>query len=155
LVPFLLDQLLPERPDAVVLDSNALWGHIAARTLRLPTVSLFTTILLGTDQYRQVSLREWLHTLQPSLPSLVPIVVARSRLFRLFAKSTIPRPAFPAIGDLNLALFPREFQPPNPRLDATFHFVGPMLDPHTRVDAPLDLAGAGPLVYMSLGTLHR
>ena len=155
LVPFLLDQLQSERPKAVVLDSNVLWGHIAARILRLPTVSLFTTIVLGGPQYQQMSLREWLHMLRPALPSLVPILVARTRLLRQFKGPVVPRPAFPALGDVNLGLFPKDFQPPNPRIDATFRFVGPMLDPETRVDAPLELAGSGPLVYMSLGTLHR
>jgi UDP:flavonoid glycosyltransferase YjiC (YdhE family) len=101
-----------------------------------------------------LQIREWLHMLWPMLPSLVPIAVARTRLLRQYDASVVPRPAFPAPGGLNLALFPRDFQPPNPRLDARFRFVGPLIDPEPRPDAPFELSGSGPLVYMSLGTLH-
>jgi UDP:flavonoid glycosyltransferase YjiC (YdhE family) len=136
-------------------DSNALWGHIVVRSLRLPSVSLMTTILIGSAEFRRLRIREWLHMLRPMLPSLVPIAVARSRLLRQYDASVVPRPAFPALGGLNLAMYPRDFQPPNPRLDATFRFVGPMIDPDTRLGASFELSGPEPLVYMSLGTLHR
>jgi hypothetical protein len=154
LVPFLLERLRINAPDAVVLDSNALWGHVVVRSLRLPSVSLMTTILMGSAEFRRLRLREWLRMLWPMLPSLVPIVAARSRLLRQYDASVVPRPAFPALGGLNLAPFPREFQPPNPRLDSTFRFVGPMIDPESRPGAPFELSGSAPLVYMSLGTLH-
>jgi MGT family glycosyltransferase len=52
-------------------------------------------------------------------------------------------------------LLPAAFQSANPRIDATFRFVGPMLDRETRGDSGLELAGSEPVVYMSLGTLHR
>jgi MGT family glycosyltransferase len=155
LVLFLLDRLPAERPDAMVLDANALWGHIAARTLGLPTVSLFTTLLLGPAQFRRLRLRGWAHMVRPLLPSVVPVALARARLIRRLGQAVVPRPAFPALGGLNLALFPRAFQPPNPRVDPTFHFVGPMIDPQTRLDARFEPAGPEPVVYMSLGTLHR
>jgi hypothetical protein len=98
LVPFLLDQLQRDLPDVVVLDSNALWGHIVARRQGPPTVSLFTTIVLGTDDSRQLRPREWLHMLKPVLPSIHPIMAARTRLLRAFGPH-VPRPAFPATGD--------------------------------------------------------
>lgn len=155
LVPWLRAELESVRPDAVVLDSNVLWGHIVVRSMRLPSVSLLTTIVLGSAEYRQLRLREWLHMLRPALSSFVPIVIARSRLLREFGAS-VPRPAFPAFGDLNLAMFPRLFQSANSRIDDTVRFVGPMIDPETRhADAPFEPRGPEPLVYMSLGTLHR
>jgi MGT family glycosyltransferase len=154
LVPFLLERLPGENPAAIVLDSNALWGHIAARSLRMRTVSLLTTIVLGADAYRRMRLREWIHTLRPMLPSIVPIVAARSRLLRQFG-ATVPRPAFPAFGGLNLALFPRILQSPDQRIDATVRFVGPMIDPETGANGVFEPPTADPVVYMSLGTLHR
>jgi MGT family glycosyltransferase len=154
LVPFLLERLRAEQPDGVVLDSNALWGHIVVRSLRLQSVSLLTTILLGSAEFRQLRLREWIHMLRPMLPSVVPVAMARSRLLRRYDASVVPRPAFPALGGLNFALFPRAFQPPDQRVDATFRFVGPMIDPQTRPAAPFEPSGPEPLVYMSLGTLH-
>ena len=97
LAPFVAQQLTSERADVVVLDSNALWGHIAVRTRGLPAVSLMTTILLGSSEFRRLRLREWLHLLRPMLPSLAPIVGDRSRLLRSFG-ACVPRPAFPAVG---------------------------------------------------------
>jgi hypothetical protein len=82
LVPFLLERMRADPPDAVVLDSNALWGHIVVRSLRLPSVSLMTTILIGSAEFRRLRIREWLRMLRPMLPSLVPIAVARTRLLR-------------------------------------------------------------------------
>jgi MGT family glycosyltransferase len=155
LVPFLLEELPGEQPDAIVLDSNALWGHIVARMLNLPTVSLMTTFLLARAQYKRLSPREWIHMLLPMLPGVSRVVSARSRLIRRFGNSVLPRPAFPARGGLNIAFFPRDFQPPNPRLDETFRFVGPMIDPDaTTGDVPFEVLGPEPLIYISLGTLH-
>ncbi len=156
LAPFMLHQLTSERPDVVVLDSNALWGHIAVRSLGLPAVSLMTTILVGSAEFRRLRSREWLHTLARMRPSLLPIVRDRSRLLRSFGAS-VPRPAFPAVGGLNLALWPRELQAPNPRIDQSFRFVGPTLapDPDTRSELDVELSDERPVVYMSLGTLHR
>jgi MGT family glycosyltransferase len=93
--------------------------------------------------------------LRPMLPGVPRVVSARSRLVRRFGTSVLPRPAFPATGGLNIAFFPRDFQAPNPRVDETFRFVGPMIDPDTRGgDAPFEITGPDPLVYISLGTLH-
>jgi MGT family glycosyltransferase len=155
LVPFLLESLRRDRPDAIVLDSNALWGHIAARTLRVSSVSLLTTILLGSTEYGVLRPREWMHALRPMLGSLVPVLRARSQILRRFGPS-VPRPAFPALGGLNLGLFPHELQRPDSRIDGTFRWVGPLVDPDSAGSAAFEPpAGEGPLVYLSLGTLHR
>jgi MGT family glycosyltransferase len=157
LLPFLLEVLARQRPDAVVLDSNALFGHMAVRLLRLPAVSLMTTIMLGPAQYRSLTPREWLRMLAPMLPGLPRVVALRSRLGRRFGSAAWPGgPAFPTRGGLNIVFVPRDFQPENALVDETFRFVGPVIDPQARPDdAPLDTAGPGPLVYVSLGTLHR
>src|ERR1700730_2968311 len=156
LVPFLLDALPQEQPDLIVLDSNALWGHMAAKTLHLPTVSLMTTFLPSPAQFLKVSPREWIHMVRPMMPSLPRVLSLRSRLIRRFGKSVLPRPAFPARGELNIAFLPRDVQPENSRVDDTFRFVGPMIDPETgEGDLPFDISGPEPLIYISLGTLHR
>jgi MGT family glycosyltransferase len=93
--------------------------------------------------------------LGPALPNMPRILAARSRLLRRFG-AAIPRPAFPARGDLNLALLPRDFQPDMPAIDDTFRFVGPMIDPEMRSgELPFAVSETEPLVYISLGTLHR
>src|SRR6185295_11043887 len=109
LLPFLLEELPRQQHDIVVLDSNALWGHMAAKILKLPTVSLMTTFMVGSAQFRQLRLREWVRMLLPMLPSIPGVVSRRSRLIRRFGASAFPaRPAFPARGDLNIAFIPRE-----------------------------------------------
>ena len=156
LLPFLLDALPQERPDVIVLDSNALWGHMAAKMLHLPTVSLMTTFLPSAAQFLRLTPREWIHMVRPMLPSLPRVVSLRSRLIRRFGKSVVPRPAFPAVGGLNIAFLPRDVQPENPRVDDSFRFVGPMIDLEAgQGDLPFDISGPEPLIYISLGTLHR
>jgi MGT family glycosyltransferase len=156
LLPFLRSELATLVPSAVVLDSNALWGHAAVRQLRLFSVSLMTTFMLSGSVYRALRPREWRHAIVPALPGVPRVIAARSHLVRRFGAAAFPRPAFPARGDLNLALFPRELQPDSAGIDETFCFVGPMIDPTTRSASglPFSLTGA-PLVYISLGTLHR
>lgn len=155
LVPFLLDELPGQQPAAIVLDSNALWGHIAAKMLNLPTVSLMTTFLLSPAQFKRLAPREWLHMVGPMLPGVPRVVSARSRLVRRFGNAVLPRPAFPASGGLNIAFLPRDFQSPNGRVDESFRFVGPMVDPDRgRGDVPFEISGTEPIVYISLGTLH-
>jgi MGT family glycosyltransferase len=156
LLPFLLEELPRQQHDIVVLDSNALWGHMAAKILKLPTVSLMTTFMVGSAQFRQLRLREWVRMLLPMLPSIPGVVSRRSRLIRRFGASAFPaRPAFPARGDLNIAFIPRELQPDNPLVDKTFRFVGPSINPGARRgDVSFEALGPGPVVYISLGTLH-
>ena len=156
LLPVLLGELPRRQPDVIVLDSNALWGHMAAKLLKLPTVSLMTTFMLSSAQLRQLSLREWLRMLLPMLPNIPSVVSRRSRLIRGFGASAFPqRPAFPARGDLNIAFIPRELQPDNPLVDQTFRFVGPSINPQARRgDISFEGLGTEPVVYISLGTLH-
>src|SRR6266567_7098255 len=84
------------------------------------------------------------------------VLAARSRVLRRFGKSVFPRPAFPARGDLNIALLPRDFQSDMPTIDNTFRFVGPLIDPETRSGVlPFEPSESESVVYISLGTLHR
>ena len=67
-----------------------------------------TTFMLSSKEYSQLRVREWLHMIGPALPNLPRILTARSRVLRRFG-TAIARPAFPARGDLDLALLPRDF----------------------------------------------
>jgi MGT family glycosyltransferase len=156
LLPFMLDELPRQQPDVVAYDSNALWGRMAATKLNLPTVSLMTTFMLGQAQFAHLTPREWIHMLAPVLPSLPGLISARSRVIRSFGKSAYPpQPTLPMRGGLTIVFIPRDLQPDTPLIDETFHFVGPTIDPETRRgDFPFDTLGPGPVVYISLGTLH-
>jgi MGT family glycosyltransferase len=160
LVPFLLDELRADPPGAVAHDSNAVWGHMAARSLGLPTVSFMTTMLVGADAFRAQTGREWLRFLGPTLRDVPAVVAAKRRVVRRFGADVFPpRPAFPTLGDVTLFPLPRWLQRPDPRIDGTCHYLGATIDPDSRgrgLDAELaaHVAGPEPVVLVSLGTLH-
>ena len=160
LVPFFRDELRIDPPDAVAHDSNAIWGHMAAKSLGLPTISFMTTMLVGTDAFRSQTAREWLQFLRATVRDIPATVAARQRVVRRFGKDLFPpRPAFPTLGDVTLFPIPRWLQRPDPRIDERCHYIGATIDPATR-DSDLDtelaahLAGPETLVLVSLGTLH-
>jgi MGT family glycosyltransferase len=160
LVPFLLDELRADPPDAVAHDSNAIWGHMVARSLGRPTVSFMTTMLVGADAFRAQTGREWLTFLGPTLRDVPAVVAAKRRVVRRFGADVFPpRPAFPTPGDVTLFPIPRWLQRPDPRIDDTCHFLGATIDPDARgrdLDTELaaHLDGPEPVVLVSLGTLH-
>jgi MGT family glycosyltransferase len=160
LVPFLQEELRSDPPDAVAHDSNAIWGHMVAKSLHLPTISFMTTMLVGTDAFRSQTAREWLQFLRAAVRDMPAAVAARQRVVRRFGKDLFPpRPAFPTLGDVTLFPIPRWLQRPDPRIDRTCHYIGATIDPDTRaheLDAGLaaHLEGPEPLVLVSLGTLH-
>jgi len=160
LVPFLQDELRADMPDAVAHDSNAIWGHMVAKSLRLPTISFMTTMLVGADAFRSQTAREWLQFARAAVRDMPAAVGARQRVVRRFGKDLFPpRPAFPTLGDVTLFPIPRWLQRPDPRIDGTCHYLGATIDPDTRtreLDAgpAAHLEGPEPLVLVSLGTLH-
>lgn len=160
LAPFLVDLLRAGPPAALLHDSNALWGRIAARTVGLPTISFMTTFFVGTAAMRALSLRESLTVAGPSLRDLPAAVRGRRAVLRRFGAGLVPRsPMLPMRGDLTVFGVPAELQPPDPRVDDSCHFVGTTTDPAIPT-APIDpdlaahLSGDGPVVLVSLGTLH-
>lgn len=172
LVPFLREEFARERPDAVAYDSNALWGRVTAAGLGLPTISFMTTMLLGPADFKGLTAREWAYTLRLMLPDFPRAVRARRRVLGRFGREVVPStPMLPMFGDLTLFPIPREIQPTNSRLDESCHFLGPTVNPDkpgnpvnpvnyglhgTELDAELSahVAGADPVVLVSLGTLH-
>ncbi|RKT54644.1 hypothetical protein C8E97_3291 [Saccharothrix australiensis] len=159
LVPFLVDELRRDRPDAVAFDSNAVWGYVAATTAGLPRVSLMTTMMIGSADMKVLTAREWAHPLRAMLPDLPAALRAKSRVVRLFGKEAYPpSPTLPMRGDVTIFPIPRALQPPNPAIDDRCHFVGPTLTGrHEELDPELaaHCAGPEPVVLVSLGTLHQ
>jgi MGT family glycosyltransferase len=154
LLPVLVHQLAQQRPDLIVFDSIALWGRMAATTLRVRAAASISHLVMDE---RHMSWHDTLRMLRQVLPVLPGILRARARLVRRFGSAFPPgRPLFPMRGELNLVFTTRELQPETPILDGTFRFVGPSIDPTTRAAEPLVLDGAGqkPLVFVSLGTVH-
>ncbi|MDA3647224.1 glycosyl transferase [Saccharopolyspora indica] len=156
-VPFLLAEFEAERPDAVVFDSNALWGRMAAAKLGLPMISLMTTVLIGTKEMPGMTFREWTTMLREVIPNVTGPIATRRRVQRRFGKETYPSSGLPMRGDLTLFPVPEWMQPPSPSIDDTCRFVGPTIPAagqHLDPELARFLDGPGPLVLVSLGTLH-
>ncbi|TQM42880.1 macrolide family glycosyltransferase [Pseudonocardia cypriaca] len=160
LVPFLQAELRADPPDAVAHDSNAIWGHMVAKSLGLPTISFMTTMLVGSDAFRAQTAREWFQFLKATVRDMPAAFAARRRVVRRFGPDLFPpRPAFPTLGDVTLFPIPRWLQRPDPRIDETCHYIGATIDRETR-ESDLDpelaahIEGPEPLVLVSLGTLH-
>ena len=153
LTPFLIEELPRESPDLVVFDSIALWGKIAATHLRVPAASSISHLVMDERQLKKVDL---LRMLWQHLPKVPDILASRRRLMQRFGSAyPASRPLFPMRDRLNLVFTTRDLQPDASILDETFHFVGPSIDPETRRDVfPFDSLGPGPLVYVSMGTVH-
>jgi MGT family glycosyltransferase len=155
LLPALLDELRRERPDLIVFDSTALWGRMAATLLGVRAAGSITTFVFDLKT-GGVTLRDVLALLRQALPVVPGLLRARRRLVRSYgAAYPTGQPLFPMRGGMNLVFTARELQPPSSLIDGTFRFVGPSLDPQTRgAEAPFATPAAGPLVYISLGTVH-
>jgi MGT family glycosyltransferase len=154
LVPFLREELRDDPPDAVAHDSNAIWGHMVAKGLHLPTISFMTTMLVGVDAFRSQTAREWLEFGRAAVRDMPAAVAARQRVVGRFGEGP-----FPTLGDVTLFPIPRWLQRPDPRIDDRCHYIGATIDPDTRdreLDAELaaHVDGTEPLVLVSLGTLH-
>ena len=160
LLSFLQSQLREDRPDAVMFDSNALWGRMLATSLERPAISLMTTMLVGSAAIRALRARELVSVVQESATAVPGTLRARRRLLRAVDPGLLPdSPMFPTRGDLTVFPIPEWMQAPDPRRDASCHFVGPSIEPAARTeesDPDLEriLSGTDPLVVVSLGTLH-
>lgn len=153
LLPALLKDLRRLEPELLVFDSVALWGKMAATCLGLNAAASISHFVMDEQQ---IGLRDLLPLLAKMLPQLPAILGARRRLRQQYG-SAFPAgsPLFPMRADLNLIFTARELQPETKLIDARFCFVGPALDPHQPTGTfPLP-AGEGPLVYVSLGTVHH
>lgn len=161
LLRFLQSRLREEpMPDAVMFDSNALWGRMLATRLARPAVSLMTTIVMGSSAIRALRARELLPVVWESAAALPGNLSARRRLRRDAGRGLVPpSPMFPTRGDLTIFPIPWWMQPSDDRRDASCHYVGPSIEHEVRTEeADPELVSilnrTDPLVVVSLGTLH-
>lgn len=153
LLPFVLDELAREKPDLVIFDSIAVWGKMATTQLRLRGAASISHLVMDE---KHMTRRDLLRMLRQYLPKVPGILLVRRRLVRRFGKAyPFARPLFPMRDRLNIVFTTQDLQPPTPIIDDTFRFVGPSINPQTRSeDFPFDALRQGPVVYISLGTVH-
>src|SRR5690554_7496667 len=116
LLPLLESELRKDPPDAIMFDSNALWGRMLATSLRRPAISLMTTILVNASVFRSLTARERLAVVWETATSLPGTLGARRRLLQSVGGDLLPSsPVFPTRGDLTIFPIPAWIQSPDDR----------------------------------------
>ncbi len=157
MLPGLLEALAPEAPDLIVFDSIALWGKMAAARLGVRAAASISHFVMDE---KHMTLRDLLRMLRQVLPNVPGLLRARARLIRQYGPAfPTAQPLFPMRDRLNLVYTVQDLQPATPIIDETFRFVGPSINPQWRPhlrggDFPFEALGAGPVVYISMGTVH-
>ncbi|WP_328349691.1 oleandomycin glycosyltransferase [Streptomyces sp. NBC_00445] len=156
-LPAVLTDLRLERPDLIVHDASCLWGAVAARELKVPAASSFTTFAFNRHLHSPTR-GSWdlLAEARARPRSVRGYLRSRRELHRRFDTSGLPRLDLANIRQpLNLVYTSREFQPAIGDFDESYRFVGPSIgarpvDPSFPVDRLRD-----PVLYASLGTVFN
>lgn len=154
------DTFRAERPDYIITDSVAPWGHWLAEMLRVPVVTSVSTFAIN----RHVLKYALRHGARPKSARMVwskikhigkAIALAR----RLRRQHGVKGPGITGLvfgrSDLNVVYTSREFQPCADTFDERFEFVGPSLPAASEAAVPATGDSNVPLVYVSLGTLFN
>ena len=143
-----------DRPDVLVIDGIALWGEMTGRRLRIPTV--VTSPFFAYEMGRNAAPGELRRNLRNLGKLLWPIIINWIRI-GLRGPWLLPLhwPLLPVRGDLTLMLTSRELHPPSSIFNwGGWAFVGPAIDPATRLDSfEMSRLDGRPVIYISLGTL--
>ncbi len=153
------------RPDYMVTDSIAPWGHWVAQLLGAPLVTSISTFAIN----RHVLAFAASQGVRPKSVRLVLSKLAHVANALMLRRRLSRRYRVPGLGvfgtvsghsAMNLVHTSREFQPRGDTFDDSFHFVGPpAVDPDAALRSPAPAPswppGTSPLVYVSLGTLFN
>src|SRR5258706_4423522 len=155
-----LDGFRAERPDYVVSDSVAPWGHWVGRILRVPVVTSVTTFAFN----RSVLSFGLAHGVRPKsagmflakLRHLSKAFLLQRRLCRAYGVNG-PGVMASVMGrsDLNIVYTSRHFQPCAATFDGRFEFVGPMTSRTETGTFPWEHVRLPDVVYLSFGTLFN
>ncbi|MEM7332792.1 MAG: macrolide family glycosyltransferase [Chloroflexota bacterium] len=153
LAKFMIEAFEQEKPDLVIYDSTAMWGYISARTHGIPNICFITTFVLDGSQgaigYGTMARFIW-----SALPHLPKLLNWRRGMVQEFGKDNSA--GITDYADLNIVFTSKAFHPENSFVDGRFRFVGPSLDLSVRDGTfPFEELGAGPKVYISLGTINH
>jgi MGT family glycosyltransferase len=150
-----------EKPDYVLTDSVAPWGHWIAQILGIPVVTSVTTFAFNRAMLRYAVS----HGVRPQggryLFSKLRHVAKALRLQRSLrrrygVRGTGLMPAMSADRGLSIVYTSRTFQPCAETFGDRFRFVGPLLEPRTGDDhLPWATIAHPTIVYVSLGTLFN
>ena len=156
-----LEAFRAERPDYIIADSVAPWGHWIGEALRVPVVTSMSTFAVN----RHVVKYAMTHGARPKSArrvwsKLKHIAKAIALARRLRRQHGIKGPGITGLvfghSNLNVVYTSRDFQPCAETFDERFQFVGPSLAAPAGESSPSAAdAPTVPLVYVSLGTLFN
>ncbi|WP_328726699.1 macrolide family glycosyltransferase [Streptomyces sp. NBC_00259] len=157
MTPAVLNELHRIRPDLIVHDNACPWGAIAARELKVPAASSFTTFAFNRHVPSPTGGSWDLLAAAASRPSSVRgYLRSRWGLHRRFDTRGVPLVDLGNIRQpLNLVYTSRAFQPGADDFDPSYRFIGPSIghrpaDPSFPVDRLRD-----PVLYASMGTVFN
>ncbi|GLX92442.1 macrolide family glycosyltransferase [Herbidospora sp. NBRC 101105] len=155
LLPGVLADLRGLRPDLIVHGAACPWGAVAARELRVPAASLFTTFAFNRQAPSPTrASRELLASAAARLPDARGYLRSRWALRRRHDTRGLPLLDLADVRQpLNLVFTSRAFQPGAAAFDRSYRFVGPSVgarppDPSFPADRLRD-----PVLYASPGTV--
>jgi MGT family glycosyltransferase len=148
-----LDDAKAERADVLVYEAMCLWGKILARALRLPAVSLHTT--LATNKYFH-PFDTYTKTVEPRT-FFLNMGEAIKRICTTYGIPLFDFETFFFHDELlNIVFFPREFHPVVETFSKRFLFVGPAIVPRQEEsNFPLEQLRKRRVIYVSLGTVEN
>ncbi|MEU8691376.1 macrolide family glycosyltransferase [Streptomyces sp. NPDC048665] len=157
LLPAVLTDLRHVRADLIVHDSACLWGAVAARELKVPAASSFTTFAYNRH-VPSVTRGSWelLAAAKAQPRSARGYLRSRYGLHRRFDMRGLPLLDLVNIRQpLNLVYTSQAFQPAVEEFDQSYRFVGPSvgarpLDPSFPAERLQE-----PVLYASLGTVFK
>lgn len=155
LLPAVLIDLRRVRPHLIVHDSACLWGAVAARELRVPAASSFTTFAFNRHVPSPTRGSADLLAAAAASPStLGGYLRSRWRLRRRFDTRGLPPLDLGNIRQpLNLVYTSRAFQPSVEEFDRSYQFVGPSIGARPPDPSFPDDRLRDPVLYASLGTI--
>ena len=150
-----------ERPDYIVTDSIAPWGHWVGQVLGVPVVTSVSTFAFN----RRVMASA---LAQGARPKSLRLALSKMRHIskaiwlarRLRRQYCVPGPGITGLvfgrSDLNIVYTSRLFQPFADTFDDRFEFIGPSLAaPDDAASLTQPEPATPPLIYVSLGTLFN
>lgn len=157
LLPWSIALLERERPAAVIVDSMAPWGRLAAARVGIPCVSSSTTFVLhGNLDDSLAGKINLAREVLTGLPDLARYARARLRVRRRWHLDPGgPVDLLAGLADLTIAHTSRELQPGADLFDDTVRYIGTAVEPASPDHPELDGLADGPLIYASLGTLYN
>lgn len=148
LLPQIVAWLEIDRPDCVVYENTCLWARAAVHKLHIPAVCFFTSYITSPHErnagYGSSTIEEGV----------------RADLRRLCDEYDLPLIEPEAVTShtelLNIAFFPRAFQPGGETFGERFEFVGPSITiQRHHTDFPWHQLDPQRMLYISLGTIFN